>query len=286
MIYYVIIPAYNEAGFLEKTLESLIAQTLAPKKVVIVNDNSTDHTEAIIDQYCESHPNFIKHNIISKATHLPGSKVVNAFNNGLSLLNDDYDFIVKLDADLILPVNYFEKISSHFLKNTTIGIAGGFAYEKNEKGEWLLNHPMNKEHVRGAFKAYKKECFKKIGGLKKSIGWDTVDELLANYHGFTTYTDAELKVKHLRPTGKSYHKKARYLQGEAMYKMRYGFIICLLASLKMMLSQKRIIVLWNNIFGFIKAWKQKQPYIVSVEEGKFIRSYRTKGIIQKLNPFK
>ncbi len=285
MIYYVIIPAYNEEGFLEKTLESLINQTLAPDKVIIVNDNSTDQTETIIDKYADVHSYIIKHNIISKATHLPGSKVVNAFTNGLTLLDDNYDFIVKLDADLILPVNYFEKISTHFLQNKNIGIAGGFAYEKNENGEWALNHPMNKDHVRGAFKAYKKECFKKIGGLKKSIGWDTVDELLANYHGFLIYTDASLKVKHLRPTGKSYPKKARHLQGEAMYKMRYGLIISIIASIKMMISQKRMNVFWNNIYGFLKAWRQKQPYVVSAKEGKFIRQYRTKGILQKLNPF-
>ena len=43
---------------------------------------------------------------------------------------------------------------------------------------WQLNHPMNKDHVRGAFKAYIKNCFKAIGGLKKAMGWDTIDELL------------------------------------------------------------------------------------------------------------
>jgi hypothetical protein len=30
----------------------------------------------------------------------------------------------------------------------------------------------------GALKAYRKETFKEIGGLKAQMGWDTVDELL------------------------------------------------------------------------------------------------------------
>ncbi len=76
---------------------------------------------------------------------------------------------------------------------------------------------MDKDHVRGAFKAYSKACFKAIGGLKCAMGWDTVDELLAQYHGFKIHTDDTLKVKHLRPTGKAYNKKAKGLQGKAMY---------------------------------------------------------------------
>ncbi len=51
---------------------------------------------------------------------------------------------------------------------------------RDAKGAWKLNHPMNKDHVRGAFKSYTKKCFKAIGGLKNSIGWDTVDEFLAS----------------------------------------------------------------------------------------------------------
>jgi glycosyltransferase involved in cell wall biosynthesis len=285
LIYYVIIPAHNEAGFLEKTLESLVHQTLTPAKVVVVNDNSTDSTEAIIERYVANYNYICKHNIRSSDAHLPGSKVVNAFNRGLSLVDDTYDFIVKLDADLVLPYNYFEKIGTVFQQNPDVGIAGGFAYEKNDNGEWLLNHPMNKDHVRGAFKAYSKHCFKKTGGLKKSIGWDTADELLARYHGFKIFTDATLKIKHLRPTGKSYNKKARYLQGTAMYKMRYGLLLCFLASLKMAVSQRRPHFIWNNMIGFLKSRVSKEPFVVSADEGKFIRSYRIKGILQKLKLF-
>ncbi|XLS30156.1 glycosyltransferase [Flavobacteriaceae bacterium M23B6Z8] len=281
MNYYVVIPAHNEAGFLERTLDSLSKQSLLPKKVVVVNDNSSDSTELIIEQYASRHDYIFKHNTTSTDTHLPGSKVINAFNQGLSLLDENYDFIVKLDADLILPANYFAEIAKAFERDSRIGIAGGFAYEL-ENDQWKLNHPMNKDHVRGAFKAYRKNCFQKIGGLKTSMGWDTVDELLARYHQFEIHTDPSLKVKHLRPTGKSYHKKARYLQGEAMYKMRYGFLLCLLASLKMSLKQKKLHILWDNAIGFLKSWISGKPYMVSKDEGLFIRKYRRDGILKKL----
>ena len=40
----VIIPVYNEQGFIKKSIESIINQTTKPQKVIYVNDSSTDDT--------------------------------------------------------------------------------------------------------------------------------------------------------------------------------------------------------------------------------------------------
>lgn len=282
MQYYVIIPAHNEEAFLADTLNSVLRQTLQPKKVVVVNDNSTDGTEALIDMFLTLSPIFEKLNTASSKLHMPGSKVINAFYKGLSLLDDQYDFLVKLDADLILPDNYFERMAYIFRGNPKVGIAGGFVYEKGAFNEWKLNHPMDKNHVRGAFKAYSKKCFKAIGGLKTAMGWDTVDELLAQYHDFEIFTDASLKVKHLRPTGSSYDAKAKMLQGKAMYAMRYGFIITLIASLKMAWKQKNRHALLDNLHGFLEAKKEREPFLITAKEGDFVRQLRWQNIKRKL----
>ncbi|MEP2237694.1 MAG: glycosyltransferase family A protein [Maribacter sp.] len=282
MGYYIVIPIHNEEAFLKCTLESIIQQTLLPKHVILVNDNSTDNTESIIDQYCSKSTVFKKLNSTSSTQHMPGSKVINAFNKGLKLLDDNYDFIIKLDADVILPSNYFEVISTRFKTNKNLGIAGGFIYEQNNTGEWVLNHPMDKDHVRGAIKAYSKACFKAIGGLKNAMGWDTVDELLARFYGFSIHTDANLHVKHLRPTGKAYNAKAKRLQGKAMYTMRYGFIITFIASLKMAMKNKSIRSFWNNILGYTQAKQNGEAYLVTEEEGKFIRNLRWTNIKRKI----
>lgn len=281
MDYYIIIPAHNEEAFLSLTLASVTEQTLLPKKVVVVNDNSNDGTENIIDTFAANHPFITKLNCFSSNEHMPGSKVVNAFNKGLEVLDDDYGFIVKLDADLILPENYFATIANVLANNPKAGIVGGFAYEE-ENGQWKLNHPMNKNHVRGAFKAYTKTCFKAIGGLKSSMGWDTVDELLAQYHGFEIVTLNGLHVKHLRPTGKGYNKKAKLLQGEAMYKMRYGLLLTAIASAKMAWKQKKANTFFDNLNGYFSAKKRKAPFLVNPEEGAFIRTYRFKGMLGKI----
>lgn len=281
-MYYIIIPAHNEEAFIAKTLDSILHQTKKPKQVVIVNDNSTDTTASILNSYAKKYPIFKIVNTTSSTKHMPGSKVVNAFNKGLAVIDSKYDFIVKLDADIILPNNYFEEIASIFMSNQKIGIAGGFAYEEDKDGNWILNHPMNKDHVRGAFKAYSKSCFNKINGLRSAMGWDTVDELLAQYHNFTIVTNNNLKVKHLRPTGNAYNKQAKLLQGQAMYRMRYGFTISCIASLKMALKQKKAAVFLDNLTGYKNAKKEKLPFLVTPEEGNFIRNLRWKNIKRKL----
>lgn len=283
MRYYVIIPAHNEADLIHNTLNSLLNQTLLPQKVIVVNDNSTDNTGQIVTAYAKKHEVIQQVDTFSASTeHMPGSKVVHAFTKGLAFIDSNYDFIVKLDADLILPNNYFERIKTIFSSDATIGIAGGFIYELNKQQEWQKNHPMNKDHVRGAFKAYSKACFKAIDGPKPAIGWDTVDELLAAFHGFRTYTDDSLKVKHLRPTGKAYNTKAKYLQGQAMYTMRYGFWITLIASLKMAIKQRKGIAFKDNMKGYFEAKKNNLDFIVTSTEGKYIRKLRWSKMRKKI----
>lgn len=282
MNYYVIIPAHNEGTFLADTLNSVVSQSLLPKKVVVVNDNSTDNTQQIINQFSSRHPFITSVKLDTNPDHLPGGKVIYAFNQGLKKVDEAYDFIVKLDADIILPENYFEKLTFIFAGHPEVGIAGGFIFEKDAQGAWKLNHPMNKKHVRGAIKAISKNCFKAIGGFKTAMGWDTVDELLAQYNGFEIYTDQTLMVKHLRPVGKNYDEKASLLQGEAMYTMRYGFWISMIASLKMAWKQRSIKVFQNNFFGYSKASMENKPYLVNEKEGKYIRKLRWTNIKSKL----
>lgn len=280
MNYYIVIPAHNEASFISLTLDSIIHQTVLPKQVVVVNDNSTDNTTNIIKEYSKKYSFIGIINNPSENKHLPGSKVIKAFYKGYDTLDSNYDFIVKLDADIILPNNYFETIINHFNTDEKIGMAGGFAYiKKNES--WVLENLTNKDHIRGAFKTYRKECFLDIGKLKPSMGWDTVDELLAQYHNWNIKTDEALKVKHLKPTGKTYNKTAQYKQGEAFYKLDYGFLLTTIASIKLSLLKKRPLLIIDYLKGYFKAAKNNTIKLVNKQEGEFIRSLRWKGIKKK-----
>lgn len=280
MNFYIIIPAHNEESSIGLTLDSLIIQSLQPKQLVVVNDNSTDNTQDIVEGYAAKHPWIKLVNSKSSNQHLPGSKIINAFYKGFETLDDNYDVLCKFDADLIFPKNYLEKISIHFKKNLKLGMASGFCYiEKNN--DWVLENLTRKDHIRGALKAYKKECFLQIGKLKPSMGWDTIDELLAKFYGWDILTDEMLHVKHLKPTGISYNKASKYLQGEAMYKMRYGFLITFISALKLAYRKGSISLFKDYLAGYFKAKKNKIAFLVSEEEGEFIRNLRWNGMLNK-----
>lgn len=281
MKYYIVIPSHNEEKFISLTLQSLVEQTVLPNKIVVVNDNSTDKTAEIVLAFAEKYPWISLVNKSSEAIHLPGSKVVQAFQKGFITLDDQYDIIVKADADLIFPSNYFETILQHFQADDKIGMAGGFAYIKKD-GEWILENLTDKDHIRGAFKSYRAACFKQIGGLKPAMGWDTVDELLCKFYNWKVVTDENLKVKHLKPTGANYNKDARYKQGEAFYGLGYGFLITTIASFKLAMRKGKPLLFLDYLNGFWKAKQAKNPLLVTLEQAKFIRNYRWRKMKEKL----
>ena len=124
-------------------LQSLVAQTYPIKNIIVVNDNSTDNTQNIIDSFSEKHSFIEGISTKSKAIHIPGSKVINAFYKGYETIDGSYDIICKLDADLVFPTNYFETIVRIFENNPACGMAGGFCYiERNDS--WVLENLTNK----------------------------------------------------------------------------------------------------------------------------------------------
>lgn len=281
MKYYLIIPTYSEEKFISMTLQSLVEQTILPSKVVVVNDNSTDNTAAIVEEFAKKYPWISLVNKVSNAIHLPGSKVIQAFHEGEKHIDENYDILVKIDADLIFPSNYFETIIKHFQSDDRIGMVGGFCYiEKN--GDWILENLTDKDHIRGALKAYRKATFKGIGGLKPAMGWDTVDELLCKFYNWKIVTDESLQVKHLKPTGARYDKTARYKQGEAFYTLGYGFLITAIASAKLAMMKKKPLLFIDYLKGFWKAKIAKKPLLVTTEQAKFIRKYRLQKMKEKL----
>ena len=278
MRFYIVIPAHNEEDFLGKTLESLKQQSLQAARIVVVNDNSDDSTAEIIDQYKNKIPYLTSIHLESSTDHKPGSKVVKAFNAGLNSLDSNYDVICKFDADLIFPRDYLKTLSETFKSNEKIGMVGGFCYISKD-GTLKLEGITSKDHIRGALKAYRKECFEDIGGLRTSMGWDTVDELLARFHNWAVVLHPKLKVEHLKPTAHRYKKDLGIRQGKAFRKLRYGFLLTFIAGLKIARSKSSLAFFFDCMRGY---FSKIDAYLVNPEEGKFIRKYRWRGIRSKL----
>ncbi|MBN4070301.1 glycosyltransferase family 2 protein [Olleya sp. AH-315-F22] len=277
---YIVIPAHNEEDSIGLTLDSLVMQTHLPKSVVVVNDNSTDDTKQIIEAFATKYPWITLVNANSSDKHLPGTKIINAFYKGFETLDNDYDVICKYDADLIFPENYLETLVNHFNADKKLGMVAGLCYIRKNK-EWILEDLSSKKHIRGALKAYRKDCFLEIGKLKSAMGWDTIDELLAQYYGWNFKTDDSLKVKHLKPTGINYDKGSKHLQGEALYKLRYGFSLSMLSFLKLAYKKKSFTLLIDYISGYLKSSIKKVDFLITENQGEFIRKLRWQNIRKK-----
>ena len=272
---YIIIPVFNEEKYLQESIDSIVKQTLLPKILLLVNDSSTDNSEKILKKYSNEF-SWIKYiNIKSKQVHIPGEKVINAFNKGLEKLDSNYDIICKFDSDIILPKNYLESIEKIFLNNPKVGVAGGNLYVK-KNNNWIYEKISSKNHVRGPIKSYRKKCFEEIQGLRPSIGWDTVDVLISEFYGWIIKTDKTLLVKHLKPTGENYTYNSKFLQGEALYKMRFGIILSFISVIKTSINISKFSMIFFAFFGYFIAFIKRKERIVTKEQGKFIRKHRWK----------
>ncbi len=283
MKFAIIIPAYNEEHFIGKTLDSLLAQTLLPNRIVVVDDNSTDRTAEIVRSYDSEIITLVNNRSENKS--MPGAKIVRAFNKGLEHIDlECFDIICKYDADLIFPENYLEVIGSRFRESEKIGmVAGHCIILKNDS--WVRESLTNKDHIRGPLKAYKKACFIEMDGLKESIGWDTADEMIARFQGWKTVTINNLFVKHLKPTGSVYNSYALQLQGKAFHRLRYGVFLTLITSIKLALKKKSLKTFFSIWEGFFSAVYFKEDYILNEEQGRFMKSYRYNMIKNKIRSF-
>lgn len=277
----IIIPAHNEERYIKSCLENYISQTVRPDLVLVVDDNSQDNTFQIVTAISDLHPWIKSARHSSEAIHRPGAKVVNAFNYGMSLLGDEFELIGKFDADILLPENYFERVFQAFRQDPELGLCSGLLYIKRAD-EWVYESIANHTHVRGPLKLYRTKCIRAMGGLRPGLGWDTADTFLIELHGYKMKTLPELKVKHLRPTGASYQSSMAVKQGMGYRNMRYGLMIAFLASLKVAWTKRSITVIWESLRGYFRAANDKLPYLVTKEEGRFIRKRRWQLIGQKL----
>src|SRR5438477_11746095 len=100
MRYVLITPAHNEAAFIEKTLASMVAQTLLPERWVIVDDGSTDSTAEIVGNYVRRFPWMELIQCQQRRDRNFAGKV-HAFNAGLQRVrNLEFEVIGNLDGDL------------------------------------------------------------------------------------------------------------------------------------------------------------------------------------------
>ena len=183
----VLIPAYNQAEYLDQCIESVLAQTYKPHEIIVVNDGSTDDTRYVAMQY-------------------PQVRYIEQLNKGLAsarntgIMNMTGDWFYPLDADDMMTENCLQRVVDTIAENPDADIiAPSFKefgardttiilMEKPEFNDFKPTNgfPMNRI---GYFSAIKKEALLKIGGYSPKMTWGWED-----YHFWLNLTSVGKKI--------------------------------------------------------------------------------------------
>lgn len=173
----VIIATYNTAQYLAQAIESVLAQTFSQLELIIIDDGSRDHTQALVASY--SDPRLTYYYQVNQGQTA-------AKNRGLSLSRGE--FIAFCDADdfwhpqkLEWQMPYFNhsKIGVVYSEVQTINSKGDIcisqAHEQRFSGE--VTHPLMIENfVPFGTAVFRRDCYTQQGGFnlayKMGIDWD------------------------------------------------------------------------------------------------------------------
>src|SRR5947207_3997764 len=229
MRYVLITPARNEEAYIEKTLRSVVSQTVIPEQWVIVDDASTDSTAQLVENYVRDYP-WIELVRRTQRSERSFSRKVDAFNAGLQRLGSrEFEVIGNLDADLSFDPEYLEFLMDKFAKDPMLGVAGTPFLENGYDS--VRDSFEGENHVAGGCQLFRRQCLEDIGGYisNRAGGIDWIAVTTARMKGWKTRSFPEKRFHHYRSLGTagksnwaasfSYGEKDYYLGGSPVWQL-------------------------------------------------------------------
>lgn len=151
MQYSVIVPVFNRPKEVDELLESLCTQTFTDFEVIIVEDGSTDKSDAV----CEKYKDLLNLHYYFKPNSGPGP----SRNYGAERSSGNYLLI--LDSDVIVPKDYLKAVDDA-LKATPTDAFGGpdRAHESFTPIQKAINYSMTSFFTTGGIRGGKKKMDK------------------------------------------------------------------------------------------------------------------------------
>jgi biofilm PGA synthesis N-glycosyltransferase PgaC len=276
--YVIITPARDEEAHIEKTIRAVSGQSVQPRQWIIVDDGSCDKTGEILDHAARGHPWITVLHRSNRGFRQAGGGVIAAFNDGCALMDcQEWEFLIKLDADLSFAPDYFERCFAEFERDLGLGIGGGGIYHIESGALKLESGPIF--HVRGATKIYRRACWENLGGLVVAPGWDTIDEVKANMLGWRTRTFLDLQVSHHRFTGSADGGwKDSVKNGFANYVTGYHPVFMLFKCLRRLAVRPVLIGALGLAWGFLNGYRTRAPQVQDADLIRYTRSQQLRRL--------
>jgi poly-beta-1,6-N-acetyl-D-glucosamine synthase len=272
--YIIISPIKNESLHIGTTLKSVIAQTLRPVRMIVVDDGSDDDTVNIVSSYVQRYSWILLIQSRDSGVRDTGRAEAAAFQIGYLFalgLSIPFDYIVKLDGDLSFDAQYFEGLFKEFTQDERLGIASGIYLEHDGRDWKPVDFPSY--HAAGASKVVRRECFEQIGGFLTQPGWDTVDVIKARHAGWRTRHFEHLKFLHLRSEGTAMGvRRTNEMHGEIYY-LTGGSVPFFVLKLwhRLILGKPFFLAGFFMLSGYLKQVLKRNELLVSPDEA---RTYR------------
>jgi glycosyltransferase involved in cell wall biosynthesis len=272
--------AHNEEANIARALQSVVQQSVLPKRWVIISDNSTDCTDEIIRKYTERH-DFIKFVRVARPPGHDFAAKILALRKGFKLLQGvEYGFIGNLDADISLEPTYFQQLRQRMAETPSLGIASGFVYEELDGRLQAREH--NRNHsVPHAAQLVRRECYEAIGGyaILKFGGEDTHASTSARMKGWQARSFPDLKIYHQRHTGnRGGQLRSAFRQGQMEYHLGYDILFEFLKCIGRMRERPFFVGGFLRLLGFAWPHIQKDKRAVTEEFVAFIRKEQRKRL--------
>lgn len=133
----VVMPVYNGGLFLQESIDSILAQKYKHFEFIIVNDGSTDNTEAIVLSNYDDRIRYFR-NVTNKG-------LIYSLNYAINRANGEY--IARIDADDIATSDRIENQIVFLMSNTDYGICGTNFIQIDRKGKLIskVSLPLSNE---------------------------------------------------------------------------------------------------------------------------------------------
>ena len=281
--YALISPCRNEAAFMRRTLESVIAQTVRPAIWVVVDDGSSDQTPQILEEYRQRHDWIRVIQREDRGARRVGAGVIEAFNQGFETLDlDQLDYVCKFDMDLIVPPGYFAGLIAKMEADPRLGTCSGKPFYHHPKTGVPTSEYCGSEMSVGMTKFYRIACLLDIGGFAPEAGWDGIDCHVCRMRGWwaEAYEDPELAFEHLRPMGSSqvslWHGRVR--NGRSLWYLG-THPVYMLAIAAFRLPKRPVIVgTAGMLWGYGRAFLSGAPRFGDRAYRKFVHRYQLRAM--------
>jgi glycosyltransferase involved in cell wall biosynthesis len=268
--YLAITPAHNEEKLLPNLIDSLVAQTLQPRRWILIDDGSADRTPDIIDDAASQFSWITACHLPQRQRRAPGgeSVVMKCFQSNSW---EDCEYLLRVDADVTIGPTYVAQLMEEFAKEPRLGTASGMLYEQRRNQWQPLRTPLFA--TPGGCKIYSRVCFEAIGGIESGLGWDTIDDTRALMRGFITRNFNHIPSFHHRRMGSARGLwRGRINIGKAAYKAGYSPVFMAARSLGHAFGAPWATGGALMMMGYLWYWVRREPLLAEPELVRFIRN--------------